>query len=138
MCIRDRYTPDAAYTMEEIVRTEEGLYGVGRAVPAEGVVLMPGDAQAEDCLLYTSEHGPVRAGGGGGYLRRARGWRPAPLRALRGGGAGRGGRIQRRCARGRRRRRTMKLFVINGPNPVSYTHLDVYKRQRSPSSICMV
>ena len=41
-------TPDAAYTMEEIVRTEEGLYGVGRAVPAEGVVLMPGDAQAED------------------------------------------------------------------------------------------
>ncbi len=42
------YTPDAAYTMEEIVRTEEGLYGVGRAVPAEGVVLMPGDAQAED------------------------------------------------------------------------------------------
>lgn len=41
-------TPDAAYIMEEIVRTAEGLYGVGRAVPAEGVVLMPGDALPQD------------------------------------------------------------------------------------------
>lgn len=42
------HTPDAAYTMEEISRTQDGLYGVGRITPAEGVVLMPGDAQADD------------------------------------------------------------------------------------------
>ena len=58
------YTPDAAYTMEEIVRTEEGLYGVGRAVPAEGVVLMPGDAQAEDASALAPD--------APSYLERAR------------------------------------------------------------------
>lgn len=65
------YTPDAAYTMEEIVRTEEGLYGVGRAVPAEGVVLMPGDAQAEDASALDPD-ALTPLPGAPSYLERAR------------------------------------------------------------------
>ena len=48
-------TPDAAYILEEVVRTAGGLYGVGRAVPAEGVVLMPGDALPEDASALDAE-----------------------------------------------------------------------------------
>lgn len=65
------YTPDAAYTMEEIVRTEEGLYGVGRAVPAEGVMLMPGDAQAEDASALDPD-ALTPLPGAPSYLERAR------------------------------------------------------------------
>lgn len=64
------YTPDAAYTMEEIVRTEEGLYGVGRAVPAEGVALMPGDAQPGDASALDPD-ALTPLPGAPGYLERA-------------------------------------------------------------------
>lgn len=64
------YTPDAAYTMEEIVRTEEGLYGVGRAVPAEGVTLMPGDAQPGDASALDPD-ALTPLPGAPGYLERA-------------------------------------------------------------------
>lgn len=68
------YTPDAAYTMEEIVRTAEGIYGVGRAVPAEGVVLMPGDAQPGDAsALDPDDLTPLP--GAPSYLERAAGAR---------------------------------------------------------------
>ena len=64
-------TPDAAYTMEEIVRTAEGLYGVGRAVPAEGVVLMPGDAQPGDASALDPD-ALTPLPGAPSYLERAR------------------------------------------------------------------
>lgn len=63
-------TPDAAYTMEEIVRTAEGLYGVGRAVPAEGVALMPGDAQPGDASALDPD-ALTPLPGAPGYLERA-------------------------------------------------------------------
>lgn len=68
------YTPDAAYTMEEIVRTAEGLYGVGRAVPAEGVALMPGDAQAQDASALDPD-ALTPLPGAPSYLERAAGAR---------------------------------------------------------------
>lgn len=64
-------TPDAAYTMEEIVRTAEGLYGVGRVVPAEGVALMPGDAQPGDASALDPD-ALTPLPGAPGYLERAR------------------------------------------------------------------
>ena len=64
-------TPDAAYTMEEIVRTAEGIYGVGRAVPAEGVVLMPGDAQPGDASALDPD-ALTPLPGAPSYLERAR------------------------------------------------------------------
>ena len=68
------YTPDAAYTVEELVRTAEGLYGVGRAVPAEGVALMPGDAQPEDASALDPD-ALTPLPGAPSYLERAAGAR---------------------------------------------------------------
>ena len=68
------YTPDAAYTVEELVRTAEGLYGVGRAVPAEGVALMPGDAQPEDASALDPD-ALTPLPGAPSYLKRAAGAR---------------------------------------------------------------
>ena len=64
-------TPDAAYILEEVVRTAGGLYGVGRAVPAEGVVLMPGDALPEDASALDAED-LTPLPGTSSYLERAR------------------------------------------------------------------
>ena len=64
-------TPDAAYILEEVVRTAGGLYGVGRAVPAEGVVLMPGDALPEDASALDAED-LTPLPGASSYLERAR------------------------------------------------------------------